>query len=221
MNLSLGIFDLFATAIPGSLYLLGTLYLGIRWGWLEAEDLADLDTAFAVGGTVVGSYLLGHVFAPLLRQAIEMVPLWRQGPDAARREFLARNPDLAGRSFVDHNPFTLLAGLRQHSNDAAAEVDRSRAIGLMLRSACPAFVIGAGIAATDGMCGGKWVPGLVVGLALLTMAGLALREGRKFGHWALIHTFECAAWIPGVDELALHAPGDAAQSSQRTGSSGL
>ena len=208
MNLSLGIFDLFATAIPGSLYLLTALYLGIHCEWVDADDLAELDTTFAVIGAALGSYLLGHVFAPIMRQAIEMVPLWRQGPDAARREFQARNPDLAGRSFIELNPFTLLAGLRQHSNDAAAEVDRSRAIGLMLRSACPAFVIGAGIAATEGVCGGRWVPGLVVGLALLGMAGLALREGRKFGHWALIHTFECAAWIPGVDDLALHSPGD-------------
>jgi hypothetical protein len=213
MNLSLGIFDLFATAIPGSLYLVGALYLGIRWDWIDGGDLADLDTAFAIGGTVVGSYLLGHVFAPLLRQAIEMVPLWRQGPDAARREFLARNPDLAGRSFVELNPFTLLAGLRQHSNDAAAEVDRSRAIGLMLRSTSPAFVVGAVIAATEGVCGGEWVPGLVVGVALLAMSGLALREGRKFSHWALIHTYECAAWIPGVDELTLHSPGDVSRTS--------
>ena len=206
MNLSLGIFDLFATAIPGSLYLLATVYLGTRWGWVDRDDLADLDTTFAIGGAVIGSYLLGHVFAPVLRQAIEMVPLWRQGPDAARREFLARNPDLAGRSFVDLNPFTLLAGLRQHSNDAAAEVDRSRAIGLMLRSACPAFVLGAVIALGEAMCG-EWSAGLAAAVLLLAMAGLSLREGRKFGHWALIHTFECAAWIPGVDDLALHAPG--------------
>jgi hypothetical protein len=206
MNLSLGIFDLFATAIPGSLYLLATVYLGIRWDWIDPDELADLDTAFAIGGTVLGSYLLGHVFAPLFRQAIEMVPLWRQGPDAARREFVARNPDLAGRSFVELNPFTLLAGLRQHSNDAAAEVDRSRAIGLMLRSASPAFLVGAAIAGTEGLCGGSWEVGLGIALLLVVMAGLSLREGRKFGHWALIHTFECAAWIPGVDELAHHAP---------------
>lgn len=206
MNLSLGIFDLFATAIPGSLYLLATLWLSVRWGWVDIEDLAAIDTAFAIGGTVLGSYLLGHVFAPVLRQAIEMVPLWRQGPDAARREFLARNPDLAGRSFVDLNPFTLLAGLRQHSGDAAAEVDRSRAIGLMLRSTGPAFLVGALIALAEGVCSGEWSVGLTAASLLVAMAGLSLREGRKFGHWALIHTFECAAWIPGVDELALHAP---------------
>jgi hypothetical protein len=80
----------------------------------------------------------------------------------------------------------------------------------MLRSASPAFAIGAVIAATDGLCGGEWAPGIVVGLALLGMAGLALREGRKFGHWALIHTFECAAWLPGVDDLAVHSPDPAA-----------
>lgn len=206
MNLSLGIFDLFATAIPGSLYLLATVYLGVRWDWVDPDDLADIDTAFAIGGTVLGSYLLGHVFAPLLRQAVEMVPLWRQEPDAARREFVARNPDLAGRNFVGLNPFTLLAGLRQHANDAASEVDRSRAIGLMLRSASPAFLVGAAIAGTEGICGGSWLIGLTTGIVLVVMAGLSLREGRKFGHWALIHTFECAAWLPGADELAHHSP---------------
>jgi hypothetical protein len=145
------------------------------------------------------------VFAPILRQAVEMVPLWRQSPDAARREFVARNPDLADRGFVDLNPFTLLAGLRQHSSEAAAEVDRSRAIGLMLRSTSPAFVLGVVIALVEAACG-EWSEGLAAAALLLAMAGLSLREGRKFGHWALIHTFECAAWLPGVDDLTLHSP---------------
>jgi hypothetical protein len=216
MNLSLGIFDLFATAIPGSLYLLTALYLGVHCDWVDADELADLDTTFAVIGAALGSYLLGHVFAPILRQAIEMVPLWRQTPDAARRDFVTRNPDLAERSFVGLNPFTLLAGLRQHSSDAASEVDRSRAIGLMLRSSSPAFVLAACISLVEAAKGDEWPGGVPVAVLLLVMAGLSLREGRKFGHWALIHTFECAAWIPGVDDLALHAPGTGHQAPHPT-----
>jgi hypothetical protein len=201
MNLSLGIFDLFATAIPGSLYLLAGLYVSVQAGWVEPEDLGGVDTTFALAGSVVGSYLLGQVFAPILRQVLEMVPLWRQGPEAARRDFTGRNPEIGQRRFVEVDPFTLLAGLRQHSGEAASEVDRARAIGIMLRSSSPAFFVGAVIAAVQAVCHDHYLAGSAAALVLLGMSALSLREGRKFSHWALIHTYECAAWIPGVDEV--------------------
>jgi hypothetical protein len=35
MNISLGIFDVFANAVPGSLYVLLTLYASVRLGWVD------------------------------------------------------------------------------------------------------------------------------------------------------------------------------------------
>ena len=44
MNISLGIFDVFANAVPGSLYVLLTLYASVRLGWVDLADVTGLNT---------------------------------------------------------------------------------------------------------------------------------------------------------------------------------
>lgn len=79
MNQSFGIFDVFVNAIPGSLYLLAAAYLGLRFGWFDLDDLDALNTTFAVTGTLLVSYLLGHLAAPHALRLVERAPL--QSPD--------------------------------------------------------------------------------------------------------------------------------------------
>lgn len=198
MNLSLSIYDVFANAVPGSLYLALTIYLGVRFGWIDLADLAGLDTTFALVGAVVASYLLGQVAASTMRRLIERFPLWGRPTAEVRERFRRRNPTVADRPFVDADVYTLLAGLRQVSPEAATEVDRSRAAGIMLRSACPAFLIGAVIAFVEAVAGGE-AGAAVAGVGLVALAGLSLYEGQIRSTWARMHTFECAVWMPDVD----------------------
>lgn len=198
MNISLSIYDVFATAVPGSLYLAVTIYLGVRFGWIEWADLAGLDTTFALVGAILASYVLGQVAGSACRRVIERVPLGRRPTGAVRADFRRRNPALASRPFVDADVHTLLAGIRQVSPEAATEVDRSRAVGIMLRSASPAFLIGAAIAFVEAVA----LPALAAaaaGAGLLVLAGLSLYEGHVRARWAQMHTFECAAWLPDAD----------------------
>lgn len=83
MNLSLGVYDIFATAIPGSLYLLAGVYVSIRFGWLDADDLLGIDTTVAIIGVVLASYLLGQILGPGLRKLVEQVPWWRASSEPA------------------------------------------------------------------------------------------------------------------------------------------
>lgn len=205
MNLSLGIYDVFANAIPGALYLVVIVYVAVRFGWIDMADLAGLDTTFAFVGAVVASYLLGQVLGSNLRWLAERVPLWRTSTAQVRAEFRRRNPTVAGRLFVEADHFTLLAGLRQRSPEAAVEVDRSRAAGIMLRGASPAFLIGAMIAFVEAVVGNR-MAAIASGVGLAVLAGLALYEGHKRSRWAQLHTFECAVWMPDVD-VHLAPPG--------------
>ena len=198
MNVSLSIYDVFASAIPGSLYLVASIYLGVRFGWIDVADLAGLDTTLAVAGAVVASYLLGQVLGSSLRWLVERGDLWATPPAEVREIFRQRNPSVAARPFVDANPFTLLAGLRQVSPEAAGEVDRARASGIMMRSTSPAFLIGAMISFVEAIATWRLAP-VVVGVALAVLAALSLYEGQKRALWAHMHTFECAVWMPGVD----------------------
>ena len=194
MNLSLGIYDVFANAIPGSLYLVAILYVSIRLGWIDLADLTGLDTTFALAGAALASYLLGQALGSSLRRLVELLPLWRRSVDDVRAEFVERNPTLADRPLVEADHFTLLAGLRQRSPEAATEVDRSRAAGLMLRSASPAFLIGAVISFVEAIVSGRGAA-VASGLGLVALAVLSLYEGHKRSRWAYMHTFECAVWM--------------------------
>lgn len=211
MNVSLSIYDVFATAVPGSLYLAVTIYLGVRFGWVEWADLADIDTTFALVGAVLASYLLGQSAGAVLRRQVERLGWWRTSTATVRAEFRRRNPTVADRPFLDADVFTLLAGIRQVSSEAAMEVDRARAVGIMLRSASPAFLIGGAIALVEGVFGGH-AAGLGACLGLLALAGLSFYEGQVRGRWAQMHTYECAVWLPDAD-ARLAPAGDAAGGS--------
>ena len=198
MNLSLGIYDVFANAVPGALYLLLGVYLGVRFGWVTVDDLAGLDSTLALLGALVASYLLGQVLATSLRGLVDRTGLWGTSTADVRVEFRRRNPTVAHRPFVDADPYTLLAGLRQVSPESAAEVDRSRAAGIMMRSAVPALLLGAVVALVEAVVRGE-PAALLVAAALVALAALALREGQTRNRWARIHTYECAAWMPDVE----------------------
>lgn len=68
----------------------------------------------------------------------------------------------------------------------------------MLRSASPAFVIGAAIAFVEAIVSGGAATA-ASGLGLAVLAVLSLYEGQKRSRWAQMHTFECAAWMSGAD----------------------
>jgi hypothetical protein len=50
MNLSVSIYDVFASAVPGSLYLVAGIYLAARFGWVEwarpGEELLVMGSMF-------------------------------------------------------------------------------------------------------------------------------------------------------------------------------
>jgi hypothetical protein len=57
MSVSLGVFDVFANAVPGSLYLAIAVYLANRFEWLDVHDLRDVDSALLILGAIIAAYL--------------------------------------------------------------------------------------------------------------------------------------------------------------------
>ena len=102
MNISLSIFDVFASAVPGSVYLATSLYLAVRWGWLDVDDLAGLDTTFALVAAILVSYLLGQVPGPALRKVAERVRLEAPSAEHERvsRRAIILAPARGGRALV-------------------------------------------------------------------------------------------------------------------------
>lgn len=201
MSLSLGIFDVFTYTIPGSLYLSLIAYVADRLGWLSLGQLRSVPTIILVGGIVVASYVLGFIADPVAAQLDHRMRFWKALQDTSVRDLFARRvPGAADRVCVDSDPHFLLSAVEMKDKDAALEISRLRAVGLMLRNCSTAF-LGACIVSVVEAAAGEQVPA-----AILCAAGFAaamfssLWQGKRLREWAKMKTLEICYWIPGIDE---------------------
>ncbi|MES9541864.1 hypothetical protein [Actinomadura sp. NPDC000600] len=199
MRLSLGIFDVFTYAIPGSLYLALGLYLAVRLDWLDAEELGHLPSVLLVSGIVMISYLVGHLTYFVGSLIDRAIPFWRRTPDESCRQFLQRVPAARGRPYIwAHGPI-LLAAIERYDKDAAQEISRLRATGLMLRNCCFPLLAGCGMAVVEAVVN-RNLPVAAVCAVVLGVGGIAtVPENQKLRHWAVLKTLETCFWLPEVD----------------------
>ncbi|MGH3911360.1 MAG: hypothetical protein ACRDRM_11080 [Pseudonocardiaceae bacterium] len=210
MTFAVGIFDLFTYTIPGSLYLAFFGYLGARLHWIDPGVVGRSPVVVLVIAIVVASYLLGYVAYPLGAATNRVLP--RRRIRRPREEFVRRNPAARGRDYVRADPFLLLSAVQLHDKEAAAEVTRLRAGGLMLRNSAPPLMLGSVAAIVELSLGRN--PVFAAGCAVLLAAGFCslIVQGRRLGHWASLKTLELCFWLPDVDERC-RADGDAKNSA--------
>ena len=198
MTFVVGIFDLFAYTIPGSLYLAFFGYLATRLHWMDPGVVGRAPVLLLVIVIVVASYLLGYLAYPLGEVAKRVLPQRRiRRP---REEFLNRNPAARSRDYVHADPFLLLSAVELHNREVAAEATRLRATGLMLRNSAPPLLLGSGAAIVELVLGRN--PVFMAGSALLLAAGFCslIVQSRRLGHWASLKTLELCFWLPDIDE---------------------
>jgi hypothetical protein len=126
-------------------------------------------------------------------------------PGEAKEEFLRRNAAAAPRRFLQADPFTLLAALEADANEAAAEVSRLRATGLMLSRCVPPLVLGVVTALVELFSGALPVFAGLTGLVLALVAAGCLHQSATFLRWAIIRTYELSYWN---DQIGDRLPGE-------------
>jgi hypothetical protein len=200
MALILGVFDLLAYAIPGSLYLAVFAYASHRAGWIDAPGLLEIPTLLLIIAAAVAAFLLGQAAYPLGSLLDRINPFGSIDlQEVAKADFLRRNAAAAQRRFLQADPFTLLAALEADDDEAAAEVSRLRATGLMLGGCVPPLVLGVMTALVETFTGS--LP-LFAGLTALVLALVAvgcLRQSAAFHKWAIVRTYELSYWNGGLD----------------------
>jgi hypothetical protein len=197
----LGLFDLLAYAIPGSLYLASFAYVSHRAGWIDVPTLVGLPSLLLLIGVAVAAFLTGQAAHPLGTLVDRLNPFRSTDlPAEARAEFLRRNPDAAPRQFLQRDPFTLLAALEADDREAAADVFRLRSVGLMLSRSVPALALGALIALVEIFTGGLPVFAGLTGLVLALVAAGCLYQSASFARWSIIRTYELSFWNDDMDE---------------------
>src|SRR3954453_4174225 len=189
MAFILGIFDLLAYAIPGTLYLTTFAYISQRAGWIDVPSLLGLPSLLLLTALAIAAFLAGQGSQPLGSMIDRFNPFGSMDPSKeAREEFLQRNATATPRKFLQLDPFTLLAALEADDREAAADVFRLRSVGLMLSRSVPALALGAVIALVEIFSG--TLP-LFAGLTCLILALVAagcLYQSATFRKWAIIRT---------------------------------
>ncbi|MGY1609454.1 MULTISPECIES: hypothetical protein [unclassified Geodermatophilus] len=200
MAFILGVFDLLAYAIPGSLYLTTFAYVAHRAGWIDVPSLLGVPSVLLLVGVAVLAFLVGVASSPLGSWIDRLNPSGSIGlPQGAREEFLRRNPVAASRRFLHLDPFTLLAALEADDSEAAAEVSRLRATGQMLSRSVPALVLGAVTACVEIATGELRLFAGLTALVLALVAAGCLYQSAVFRRWAVVRTYELSYWNDTLD----------------------
>jgi hypothetical protein len=197
----LGVFDLLAYAIPGSLYLTTFAYVSHRAGWIDVPSLVGLPSLVLLIAVAIAAFLTGQASHPLGVLVDRWNPFGSKEPaKAAREEFVRRNATATPRRFLQFDPFTLLAALEADDREAAADVFRLRSVGLTLSRSVPALALGAGIALVEIFTGRLPVFAGLTGLVLALVATGCLYQAASFRKWAIIRTYELSFWNDDLDE---------------------
>jgi hypothetical protein len=198
MNITLGVYDLFAYAVPGSLYLALLGYIAERLRWVDPSRILHANTVLVVIAGLILSYLIGHItyqVGYLLSRAY--------GHDKtimdARSEFVKKIPTVQDRPLLQAHRSVLTAAIEMHETGAATEIARLRAIGLMLRNSAPVFVLASIVAIVEVIIGDHpIIAGCCTAIFLLFAVG-CLSQSVVMRHWANMKTFELAYWVPDID----------------------
>jgi hypothetical protein len=206
MSLALGVFDLFTYTAPGAVYLAVLLFVGREAG-LAPDPLASTNTTLLLVAGLLASYLLGHatyrlgsVLDFLTRRSAEWTEI--------QQRFVARTRSPRARDLVRLDPVILLSAAEVLAKDAALEISRLRAVGLMLRNVAPALLIAAVVAVVEASTGNHPWPSAGCAVLLVAAAVGLFTQGFRLRSWAVYKTYELCYWLPEVIDHALALPAE-------------
>lgn len=199
MSLSLGVWDVFAYAVPGSLYLTFAAFIAARLGWVAIGPVLHTPTLLLAGGIAVSSYVLGLVTYPLGAVADRWLPGASRAAQA-RAEFAERTPAARDRAFLQADMALLRAAVEIHDKDSSLEISRLGAVRIMIRN-CSVPLAAASIAcACTAIAGGNRILSVTSSLTMAAAAAAAIWQTRRFRHWWYMKTLETCYWIPAIDQ---------------------
>jgi hypothetical protein len=201
VSIVVGIFDLFAYAIPGALYLSGLGYVTDRAHWLNVGGLLSSPSVALLAAIVVGGFLVGQAtynFAELVDRVNPFSP--KDPVSHARARFMTRAGVVTSRPYVAANFAVLQAAVEMSNREVAAEISRLRAAGLMLRNSVPPLVAASVAAYVEVFTSSERLFAGVVGTLLLLLTVGCMWHSAKLQRWALMKTLELGYWVKDIDE---------------------
>jgi hypothetical protein len=200
MNFTLGLFDLFAYAIQGSIYLAIFVYSAQTLDWIDLAQVSNISSIFIIVAIAIASFLLGHITYPLAGIIEQVFRLRELRALDAKIDFVEKYRGSSSHRFLHADLSVLLAAAELHDREVATEISRLRAVGLMLRNCSLALVFATITALTMLTIGGGRLPATLCVVVLALAAVRSYWQGQTLRHWANLKTFEICSLIPGIDD---------------------
>jgi len=199
VSFSLGLYELFAYSVPGSLTLALLVYVGVRLDAVDLSKLLDTPSALLIVGAAVASYMLGHLVFAVGETIGRFLPFRRESSEV-RESFATKAPGARNRAYVAADRHLLLAAVELHNRDAAAEIIRLRALGLMSRSLSVSLTLATVVALGELIAGSAWTVAAGCAIVFVAATTIFLWQGQVLQRWAYAKTLEVCYWLPNIDE---------------------
>ncbi len=199
MDFRLGVFDVFANAVPGAVILTVGSYVGWRTYGLDVGEILEQNAVVLVVLGFTASMITGILIFPLARRVVKHIWPDEQMEQQVVAEFRRRSPAHADSEFVLANKYFLLRGLQAGGVQGVEVIEKYRADGILLRNTAIGFALASITAAVEVFTSTRPVPAAISCLALALATYHALRESNRRSHWAHSSTLDFAAWWWGSD----------------------
>lgn len=203
MTFALGVFELFTYMIPGSLYIGLFGYVGTQLGWFDAMDLQKSPSLLMVLALALAAYVIGQGTYNVARLIERLLPRFmsRRSAKEALEGFIRRPGIRSERPFLQIDIFTLVAAAELNNKDAAAEISRLRAVGLMLRNVVPPLLLGSITSTAEIFTSSSRVFAGTIAVLLVLIALGCFRRASTMRSWATTKTLELCYWIKDIDQI--------------------
>ena len=204
MSISLGLFDVFTYIVPGSLYLALIVYVAEKFSWIEIGQLKNVPSLVLFSGILIICYLLGFVADPLAAQLDKRMRFWKaRYREDAKEIFKTRAPGAVHRVYVKADLYLLLAAAETSQKEAALEISRFRATGLMLRNCSVPFLGACIVSVAEAIAGIRPAATILCAVFFAAAVLSCIGQGKRLREWANMKTLDICYWIPGIDEMVL------------------
>lgn len=189
MTIRTSIYDFFAYAVPGGLFLLNLLaFLNLFHVLIDIKIIYISSELSIVVVFVITSYIIGHLTAPIYRR---WTKLFEAGTIStlAMDAFKKAHPNI--KIEIDSSDWQIwFASIRRESEELKVEIDRMMATSYFLRGVSFNLVILAFVLIV-GVVNGNFAASTLVGIPFVLLCSyISVRQSIKFNKWFYFQIYE-------------------------------
>lgn len=189
MSIKIGIYAFFSYTIPGGIYSMLLLFLGMQYKFLPFELTMAKISIFQTILFVLISYILGLLFELLSEKIWVRFFNPKNIPEISLKRFKQKHPDIKLNLKSEDWPI-YLAFIRHNNLNESSEIEMNNATCIMLRNISFSFLLFSILILINLIIIKFSLLNLSVSLILLFFSLLAVKQGQRFCSWFYLIIYE-------------------------------